>query len=193
MATYAYALFAHILGVTGLFIAMSLQLASMIGILRSRTVEQVRTWCGMHTVLLRIFALSFLLTLGAGMHLTFTAWGWSTAWINASLAGLLILAGLGPLINTRRLKALQHEALALPNGPVPASLRRRIQDPIFWSSVLGLNAMAVGVIYLMVLKPGLTATLLVVVMSILLGIGSGCILTLRKRQVMTRTIQPAEV
>ncbi|GHO58597.1 hypothetical protein [Ktedonobacter robiniae] len=192
MATYSYALFAHILGVTGLFIAMSLQLASMIGILRSRTVEQVRVWCGMHTVLLRIFALSFVLTLGAGMHMTFTIWGWSTAWINASLAGLLILTGLGPLINTRRLKVLHREALALPEGPVPTSLRRRIQDPILWSSVLGMNAMAVGSIYLMVLKPGLLETWLVMVGSILLGMGAGCILTLKKRSTMIETTQPAE-
>lgn len=193
MATYSYALFAHILGVTGLFIAMSLQLASMLGILRSRTVEQVRVWCGMHTVLLRIFALSFVLTLGAGMHMTFTTWGWSTAWINASLAGLLILAGVGPLINTRRLKALHREALALTEGPVPTSLRWRIQDPILWSSVLGMYAMAVGVIYLMVLKPGLLEAWLVMVGSILLGISAGCVLTLRKRPTITGTVQPAEV
>lgn len=172
MAPYAYALFVHIVGMVGLFIAISLQTATMIGIVRSRSIEHVRMWCSPHRVLVRLFIVSFLLTLGAGLHLTFSAgWGWSTAWINASLVALLLLSGLGPLINTRRLKALHKASLVAPDGSIPPELERQGRDPLLWSSVLGMNGLAVGVIYLMVLKPGLVEALAVLAVSTLLGVG----------------------
>ncbi|GHO46808.1 hypothetical protein [Ktedonospora formicarum] len=171
MASYSYPLFLHIVGVVGLFIAISLQTASLIGIVHARTVEQVRVWCSSHKVLIRIFIISFLLTLLPGMHLTFNTWGWSTAWINASVVALLVLSGLGPLINTRRLRAIHKASLVASDGPIPDALARQSRDPLLWSSILGMNGLAIGIIYLMVLKPDLLGSIIALCISTLLGVG----------------------
>jgi len=55
MNWYQLALFAHIVGVLGLFMAIAVELVSMIGARRAHTVEVVRLWSGVGKPLAVIF------------------------------------------------------------------------------------------------------------------------------------------
>ncbi|MGH2410037.1 MAG: DUF2269 family protein [Chloroflexota bacterium] len=169
MTAYHVALYAHILGVLGLFIALGLEWTSMVRMRRARTVEQVREWASLHTMLEKIFPLTAVVIVLAGLYMVNDVWGWSTAWINLSLAGLAVMGGLGPLVNGRRLGAIQAAAEAAPAGPVPAALTRQIQDPILWSTVKMLAVLALGVVYLMAAKPEAGESVAAIAVALLVG------------------------
>ena len=169
MTMYHLALYAHILGVLGLFIAIGLEWTSMVRMRRARTVEQLREWTSLHATLDKVFPLTAVVILVAGLYMVGDVWGWSYAWINLSLAGLAVMGGLGPLINGRRLRAIQAAAEAAPAGPVPAGLTRQMQDPILWMSVKIMAAMALGVVYLMAAKPEAGESIAALVIAGLVG------------------------
>ncbi|HXT36909.1 MAG TPA: DUF2269 family protein [Chloroflexota bacterium] len=153
MSMYHLALYAHILGVLGLFVAIGLEWTSMVRMRRAKTVEQFREWASLHTTLDKVFPLSAVVILVAGLYMVGDVWGWSNAWINLSLAGLVVMGALGPLINGRRLRSIVAAADTAPAGPIPAALTRQIQDPTLWMSVKIMAVLALGVVYLMAAKP----------------------------------------
>ncbi|HVA92680.1 MAG TPA: DUF2269 family protein [Chloroflexota bacterium] len=169
MTMYHVALYAHILAVLGLFVAIGLEWTSMVRMRRACTVEQFREWASLHTTLEKVFPLTAVVILVAGLYMVGDVWGWGAAWINLSLAGLVAMGVLGPLINGRRLRAIQAAAEAAPAGPVPAALTRQIQDPILWMSVKILAAQALGVVYLMAAKPEAGESVAALVVAGLVG------------------------
>jgi hypothetical protein len=173
MTLYPFALFAHILGVLGMFIAIALEWTSLLGMRRARTLEQVRPWATLGVVPEKVFPFSGLLILGAGVYMALVGWGWQVAWIDVSLLALLLMFTLGPLINSRRLSRIHRAAGQAPAGAIPQALARQIEDPVLWTCVPTLNMMALGVVLLMTTKPGWPGSLGVVVVSVLLGLLSG--------------------
>lgn len=169
MTAYHLALYAHILGVLALFVAMGLEWTSMVRMRRARTVEQVREWASLHTTLDKIFPLAVAIILIAGLYMVSDVWGWSNAWINLALAGLVVMGIMGALINGRRLRAIQAAAEAAPAGPIPATLTRQIQDPMLWMSVKIMATLSLGVVYLMAAKPEAGESVATLALALLIG------------------------
>lgn len=176
MTLYSIALFAHILGVLGLFMAVALEMTSMLGMRRARMVEQVRTWANLSSVSDKVLPLTALPILVAGVYMAFVAWGWQTAWIDVSLLVLILIGIVGTLVNSRRLRMIHRDAEQASAGPVPLALVRQIEDPVLWTSVQTLNVMALGVVFLMTVKPSWLGALVVLVLSIVLGVISAPLL-----------------
>ena len=169
MTLYHLALYAHILGVLGLFGAIGLEWTSMVRMRRARTVEQLREWASLHPTLEKVFPVTAILILAAGLYMVGDVWGWGNAWINLSLAALVLLAALVPSINGRRLRAIHSGAQATPPGPVPSALTRQIEDPTLWTSVKIMITVALGVVYLMAAKPEALGSWVTLVVAALLG------------------------
>ena len=170
MSLYSLALFVHVIGVLGTFMAIAIELREMIGLQRAKTVEQVRNLTSALDFVDNLFVAGGVCILVPGFYMTTTVWGWATPWIDVALALLLIMCVLGPLINMRRLKAIQNMARALPQGPVSGELAARINDPVLWTSVLTMTALAVGIVFLMTVKPGLVVTSGTAVVALLVGL-----------------------
>lgn len=170
MTLYSLALFAHIIGVLGLFIAIGVESMSMIFLRRARTVAQVREWAGATTAMDKVHPVATLLILGGGLYMTVAVWGWSTAWIDLSLLVVLALSVLGPLVNGRRFRAIHAAAEAAPAGSVPAELARRIEDPVLWTSLCTMSGIAVGIVALMTFKPALGGTVVILAVAGALGL-----------------------
>jgi hypothetical protein len=162
----------HILGVLGLFIAMALELAALVGMRRASTVTQAHEWAGLGSVLGVLFPLAAVLILVSGLYLVHDQWGDGTSWSTLSLIVLIALSADGALLNGRRLEAIRAAVGAAPAGAVPPGLRRQILDPVLWTSVQGSAAVAVGIVYLMTLKPDLTGSLVALVIAAALGVAS---------------------
>jgi hypothetical protein len=84
MSFYTLALFAHILGVLGLFIGIGLQWTSVLRFRRAQFVAQVREWTSLTSLLGILMPAASLLILVAGSYMTVTTWGWRTPWIDVS-------------------------------------------------------------------------------------------------------------
>ncbi len=180
MTLYPFALFAHIIGVLGMFIAIALEFTGMLGMRRARTIEQVRTWANLSVVPEKVFPFSGLLILVDGVYMALVGWGWQVAWIDVSLLALILMFTLGPLINSHRPRMIHRAAGQAPAGSIPQALARQIEDPVLWTCVQTLNMMALGVVFLMTTKPGWPGSLGVLVVSVLLGLLS-LSLTARRR------------
>jgi hypothetical protein len=172
MNFYAVVLFAHILGMLGLFIAISLQWTSILRLRQAQTIAQVREWMSLTVALRKIPLTATLLILVTGLYMTLTEWSWRIPWIDISLALLIFGSILGTRVNSRRLKAIRRAVMAVENPAeaIPVELQSHINDPILWTSVHTISAMNLGVVFLMTTKPNLVGSLIALVVVLTLGI-----------------------
>jgi hypothetical protein len=97
--------------------------------------------------------------------MTLTTWGW-VAWILVALVSWLVIAVVGA-VNGVRIVALERSA-ALLTG---------IRNPMFLISWLTRVGIALGVVFLMTVKPGLAAAVLVTPLGAAAGAALGVALS----------------
>jgi predicted integral membrane protein DUF2269 len=172
MTHYTLALFLHIIGALGLFMAIGLEWMSMLGMRRARLTVQVQEWAGVHAILGRVFSISAALILVSGLYLVHEAWGKGTAWTSLALIVLILLGAAGGAVIVPKLRAIHTAAEAAPAGAVPESLRLLILDPILWTTVQVSGTLAIGVVYLMTIRPEMLGSLLTVVVAAVIGLAA---------------------
>lgn len=170
---YSIVLFLHVCGALGLFAAVGIEVVGVLGLRRARTVDQVRTYARVVKVTEPMFPVFSLLVLGAGIYLTVTQWSFRTPFVIVGLTTLVVMAALGPTVQGKRWQLVEATADELPDGLVPESLRRLIDDPVAWSSMGGSVFAVVGVVALMTIKPGWTASVAIAVAAYAVGGASG--------------------
>jgi hypothetical protein len=168
---YSVALFVHILGALGLFMALGLEWAGLRQLRRAATAEQARAWLSAVAVLPRLYAPAATAILLSGLYMIATAWSWTVGWPGVALAALVLLAALGAALTGRRMAAIGR-AVAAESGPVSPALRQRLHDPVLWTSVQTRLAIAVGIVFLMTIKPALGGALLAIGVAALLGLAA---------------------
>jgi uncharacterized membrane protein len=173
MSIYSLALFAHLLGVLGLFAGLSLDWISLLRLRQAQTLTQVREATGLSGIQARLLPLAVLVLLVAGIYMTATTWGWGTPWILVSLAGLVLIGVLANSVSGRRLRAIERAANTEGSSEtLPAALRRQIADPILLTALQTAVVIGVGVVFLMTTKPDLFGSLLTMAGAIVLGVSS---------------------
>ena len=173
MSLYNLALFFHIVGVLGVFIATAIEIVILFRMRRAQTSAQVREWVSADAPLGAVFSVLTLLILAAGIYMLFNGWNWRLPWVDVSFIALILMNVAGAAINSRRFKAIHHATGDTVDGPVSVELARQVNDPILWSSVFTISTMLVGIVYLMTLKPGWLGTLVVTVVALALGFALG--------------------
>lgn len=130
MNLYSLALFAHVLGVLGLFIGMGLQWTITLRLRRARTLAQMREWSSLIAGVGKLGPASGALLLVAGIYMMVVSWG-LTPWIAVSLAGVLLMMAAGMGVTARRLKRIQRTAVMAESSAsmLPSELARQIYDP----------------------------------------------------------------
>jgi hypothetical protein len=172
MSFYTLALFAHILGVLGLFIGIGLGWISVLRFRRAQFVAQVREWTSLTSVQQVLLPAASLLILVTGIYMTVTAWGWRIPWIDVSLATVIFVLAPTGVVTTRRIKAIQTAAEALvPTETIPAELQRQITDPVLWTMVQTSGMTLLGVVFLMTTQPDLVGSLITQAVALFLGVG----------------------
>jgi hypothetical protein len=169
MSLYTLALFAHILGVLGLFVGLSFIWAGVLRLRRARTVAQVREGIGLTGIVRGLVPTASVLILVAGIYMTVTAWDSDPPWILLSLVGLIVMGVLGGIVSARRLNAIEKAVVEDAAEPIPPALQRRIADPILLASVQTAGIIGLGVVFLMTIKPDLLGSLITLAVTLVLG------------------------
>ncbi|HET8911607.1 MAG TPA: hypothetical protein VFN23_09110 [Ktedonobacteraceae bacterium] len=152
MTLYPFILLLHIVGVIGLFIALSLEFAVVSRVRAAKTTTQVHEWLTLSRVIDVGLPVAAGFILISGLVLTLTAWGWGHAWIELSLGLLVLLGILGPVINGPRMKAIRIAAQAAPVGEISPALREAISNPVLRAYMPIPVLAALGAVIMMVLK-----------------------------------------
>ena len=170
MTLYPIALFLHVVGALGLFMALGLEWTSLLYLRRAATAEQVREWVAIVARLRWVYAPSFVALLLTGFYMTAVAWT-EAGWVGVALAALLLIASLGMVLTGRRMAPIVRAA-AVEHGSLSPDLRHRLHDPLLWTSVQTRLAVALGIVFLMTVKPDLGGALLTTGAALLLGLVS---------------------
>ncbi|HXD70869.1 MAG TPA: DUF2269 family protein [Gaiellales bacterium] len=117
------------------------------------------------------FPVSILGLVATGAYLTAHSWTWTTAWIDVSIAGLIVVTLQGPLLGGPRTTALAQAVDA--NGPGELGERplRLARDPVLWLVLLANPGVVLAIVWCMTAKPGALAA----VAAIILGYAAGAV------------------
>jgi len=92
-----------------------------------------------------------VLLLGSGVRLAGRPNLLGQGWIEASLAGLLLMVPFGA-VGRNRVRAIR---IPVSEGQTPSEVRRRSGDVILWVSLGLTTGTAAGIVLLMTVKPNL--------------------------------------
>lgn len=167
---YSIMLFLHIIGTVAMFIAVGLTITAMIGMLHSKKTETLRVWANLAVKVDGLLPFSVIIIFLPALYLVITTWGWHVAWINISLAALIVMTFMGPAINLRRLKAIL-KAVETETASTPSTnLVKTVQDRLLWISVITMTALAIAIVFLMTVKLAFIGSLVTFVIAIVLGL-----------------------
>lgn len=176
MNLYTLLLFTHILGVLGLFIGMSLQWVSALQLRRARTLSQARERVALARGAGRFSPIAGVLVLGAGIAMMVMRWELTTPWIMVSLLAIVLMMVASMGVAARRIKAIRR-ALAQESGsaddPLPLKLTRLTHNPALWVATQLAAALALGIVFMMTVKPDIAGSLLTLAVALALGAAAG--------------------
>ncbi len=173
MNTYLIVKFLHVTGAIGYFVGMGTLLFSLAALQRVRRLEHVRVLADLLGRLTPLFGASILLLLTAGLYMASTAWGLLTGWIIVALVSLVVIVPIaGGIVESRR-RVIAKLAGEAPDGPLPAALVTRINDPVLLATPRTVTALLLGIVFLMTNKPAFFVALLVMGVALVLGLAWG--------------------
>ncbi len=177
MTAYAFALFLHIVGALGLFVSLGLEWTSQAYLQRASSAEQAREWLSLRGWVMRLGPASLALLLVSGFYLMAANWGW-VGWIVAALAGLVLIAVIGAALTGSRISSIG-QAAAREHGTLSPALRQKLSDPWLWVSIQTRTVIALGIAFMMVVKPSGLGSLLTLGGAVILGLALSLFTTRR--------------
>jgi hypothetical protein len=166
MSSYSYliALFAHFLGLIGLFVGYGLEWVASSLLRRSVTADQSRSWLRIYKLSLPISGPGLLVLIISGGYMASLTGSMKQGWISASLLAILFALGIGFVFVLPRIKRIR---AALPEGNValPDATLTRLQDPMLITLIRVRFLLALGIVYLMTAKPALLSTSLFILLA----------------------------
>lgn len=102
--------------------------------------------------LMPLASLALFLT---GACLTMARWSWQTPWIDVSIAGLVAMLVISAALLKPRMAALAPGLARAGGAPLEGDLAAGAQDPVLWLASLLQPFLALGIMFVMVTKPGL--------------------------------------
>jgi hypothetical protein len=179
MNAYSIALFLHIVGAVGFFVALALEWTGLSQIRRVMALEQVRASMGILKNVRKVGFVSMLTAVITGIYLILTVWG-SEAWIIVTVGSLVLVIALAQVLTAPRMMAIG-KALVTEKGQQSKTFHSLANNPQLWISIQARIAIALGIVLLKTVKPGWVGSLLIVGIAIVLGVASALPMSSRER------------
>lgn len=178
MNNYSIALFLHIVGALGLFVALGLEWTGLWQIRSATTLEQVRGWMGILNNVHKVGFVSMLTTVITGIYLMVLFWG-GEVWITVSVGSLVLVITLAQVVTAPRMAAIG-QALVTEKGPLSKAFHNLANHPLLSISIQTRVAITLGIVLLKIAKPDLGGSLLAIGIAIVLGLASALALARRE-------------
>lgn len=150
---YSTALYVHLLAVAGAFFCMGMMLICMLQMRAAARVSDALRLASVTANAAKMMPLATLLLLLTGGYMAQDRWSWSAAWVDLSVAGLLVVTFFGAIVLGSRERGLHKALTAAQSENLDGALEAQVRSP-FLVSGSGLNAgLVCAVMYVMVTKP----------------------------------------
>jgi hypothetical protein len=180
MNGYSIALFVHIVGALGFFVALGVEWISLRQLRRATTAEHPREWIAVASGVRRVGMASMAMLLISGFYMMAMVWG-GVAWIIVALATLVVLTALAVALSGPRMAAIGR-AVTAETGPLSLTLQQLLHHPLLWVAIQTRVALALGIVFLMTVKPDLIGSLLTIGVASALGLASALPMLGRERE-----------
>lgn len=170
MSNYKLAMFFHFVGLVGLFVGYGLEWIVSALLRRATTTEQVRAWLRVYRTSLPISGPGLLVLILSGGYLASLSGAMKEGWLSASLLAIVLALAVGFMFILPRVRALRG-ALPEGGGALPAKAVELLHAPGLPTLIRARGLLALGIVYLMTVKPEtFTTSLLVLGVAIVLGV-----------------------
>ena len=167
---YTLALFFHFVGLVGLFVGYGLEWIVSTLLRKAITTEQVRAWLRVYRTSLPISGPGLLILIISGWYMASFSGAMKQGWISATFLAILLALGIGFVFILPRVRAIRG-ALPESSGPLPANTVALLQAPAIPTLIRVRGLLALGIVYLMTVKPAsLGASLVVLAVAMVLGV-----------------------
>jgi hypothetical protein len=174
MNGFSIALFLHIVGALGVFVALSLEWTGLRQIRSAVLPEQVRPWMGFLKNTNKVGFPSMLTTIITGIYMVLNGVGW-VAWILVVIGALILIIVLSVALTKPRIAAIG-QALSAEQGPLSQTFHNLVNHPILWISIQTRIAIALDIVFLKIAEPALGGSLLTIGLAIVLGVVSALLI-----------------
>jgi hypothetical protein len=188
-------LFLHIFVAIAAFATATLLHTIQWAMRSATTMAQLKTW---NPVLRRIEPLFPILALvlfalgGWIIGLSDGEFSWGDGWVITAIVGLALMELAGGVLINKRSKNTVVAVDYADDGPIPNSVRAFMMNPVLWATTHFETGTALGILYLMATKPSGLASVVIVTLCALAGIGVGA-LGARSRVVAVQEVAAAAV
>jgi hypothetical protein len=151
-------LFLHVLAAMGIVGGGTIQVLAGVQVRAATGARELATWARFTRSAGLLIITSATLSLLTGGHLAGAVWGreaggFANPFITLGVAGLLLLAPIGPMVGGARLGRIVAGATAAGDGPAPAEVLAQARSAALWGPIHSLVGVSVGLVALMVYKP----------------------------------------
>lgn len=179
-------LFLHVVAAAFMVGGGTVQVVTGVRLRRATTTEDIAQWASLVRTGGWITLGAAVVSLFTGGHLAGAVWGgeaggFANPFITMGMAGLLLLAPVGPMLGGSKLRTLLEHTRHSDTASNVAALRRAANSPTLWGPVHSLVGVALGLIWVMQHKPSWLASGLVLLGSFAVGWLSGVLVAGRRR------------
>jgi hypothetical protein len=165
MQTYDIALFFHLLALLAGTSASAAIALAMQRVRRARTGGEALLWLALCKNVAKTFPVALVVLVATGAYMVHRAWAWNDGWVDAGLAGVVLLGVLGDRVEGAAARRIAGRLAADPAAPCEAVIR----DPLWWTVSLVNPALVVGIVFVMATKPSLAGAIAALVVAAAVG------------------------
>ncbi len=177
MDAYHVVLYVHLLSLLVGFSAGMIETVCLFRLRAATTLEAAAPWGQLAGEVEKAFPVAIVGLFGTGAYLTSDVWTWSTPWIVLPIVGLVVLSLQGPLVAGRRGHAVKAALMANGPGPLGAEARKMTRDRALWAAAMTNEALVLGIIWVMTVKPGWGGAVAAVAIAYAVGLSLAARLT----------------
>jgi uncharacterized membrane protein len=164
-------LFVHIVGMLVLFVGLALEWLSLESLRRSMTPTQASPWVRVLRALPRYTAVAVGLIVVSGTYLATRVGVFNLGWVRVSLGSMIFMGILGGPVVRSQMRAIL-DAGDDDSQATRSALGRHASHPLVRASLRTRVAVGLAIVYLMIGKPDLGESLLLVGGALVLGAGT---------------------
>lgn len=189
-------LFLHVLAAIGILAGGLAQILAGARVRTAVTGRALASWAGFARTAGVIIAASAAVSLLTGGHLAGAVWGgerggFENPFITLGLVGLVVLAPVGPMLGGAQLRRLVRSGNEIGDDVVPQDLAAASRSPLLWGPVHSLVGVGIGLVALMIYKPGWGAGAVLLALTFAAGWGVGAALAGASNRTPVTTVPPS--
>jgi hypothetical protein len=186
--TYDVVLYIHLLCLLIGFSAGVIEAVCLLKLRGAETLETAVPWGQLAGQIEKAFPIAIIGLYATGAYMAHHSWSFSDSWVVIPIVGLAVLSLQGPLVAGRQGHKLKHALMANGPGPLGEEARQLTVDRLLWSAAFTNGVLVLGIVWVMVQKPGWGGGIAALVISYAVGLVLA--LTLAKKPAVEAAAAP---